>query len=292
MVGPVMLVDGNNLLVRCIKAMEYSGLRNGESWETGPLTAFIGALGRLTRAHEPSAVVVCWDAGPSVRRKALYDGYKAARAEHPSPQYEERKETAFGMAKAFLKACRIQQVAVSGYEADDVVAAYWHQTPGRAKLIVSGDKDFLQLVDEHTIQLRPDSAGTYKVWGREEVQEEYGCPPECLPLLMALMGDPIDGIPGVRGLGPKKALKGLEEAGWSLQSVAALKDPEKLCDAVLSHALVDLRDPEYHPQVPPLKPFAPLDPSEGGACLELVNFLRALDLETVLNRFYTGTLWK
>lgn len=463
MVGPVMLVDGNNLLVRCIKAMEYSGLRNGESWETGPLTAFIGALGRLTRAHEPSAVVVCWDAGPSVRRKALYDGYKAARAEHPSPQYEERKETAFGMAKAFLKACRIQQVAVSGYEADDVVAAYWAQVPmnggpcrevrtadgtpfwvspedyervierrwsisggyprhgttangaylgihlhrflmdlpkddprevdhrngdgldnRRANLrivthaenhqnrsetkgwgysghrgvswstrkqkwiaygylngkqqhvgyfaeeeeaaeaarrwrsenmplsdrdeapqsprsqqivIVSGDKDFLQMVGPNpagvnTIQLRPDNAGTYKVWGREEVQEEYGCPPECLPLLMALMGDPIDGIPGVRGLGPKKALKGLEEAGWSLQSVAALKDPEKLCDAILSHALVDLRDPEYHPQVPPLKPFAPLDPSEGGACLELVNFLRALDLETVLNRFYTGTLWK
>lgn len=292
MSGPVMIIDGNNLLVRCIKAMEYSGLRNGESWQTGPLTAFIGALGRFTRLYEPSALVVCWDAGPSVRRKALFDGYKAARAESPSPEYEERKETAFGMAKAFLKACRIQQVAVAGFEADDVVAAYWAAHPGSNKIIVSGDKDFLQLVDDRTTQLRPDNAGAYKIWGPEEVLAKYGCAPEHLAKLMALMGDPIDGVPGVRGLGPKKALKGLEEAGWYLQSVKALEDPEKLCDAVLSHALIDLRDPSVHPEVPGLKPFEPLHPSEGGACLELVSFLRSLEMETVLNRFYTDTLWK
>lgn len=292
MIKDVMIIDGNNLLVRCIKAMEYSGLRSGESWETGPLTAFIGALGRLTRLYEPSALVVCWDAEPSVRRKALFDGYKAARAESPSPEYEERKETAFGMAKAFLKACRIQQVAVAGFEADDVVAAYWAAHPGSNKIIVSGDKDFLQLVDDRTTQLRPDNAGAYKIWGPEEVLAKYGCAPEHLAKLMALMGDPIDGVPGVRGLGPKKALKGLEEADWDLESVKALQDPEKLAQARLSLSLVDLTDSSEHPAVPPLKPFAPLHPSEGGACLDLVNFLRALEMETVLNRFYTDTLWK
>lgn len=292
MPGPVMIIDGNNLLVRCIKAMEYSGLKNGEDWQTGPLTAFIGALGRFTRLFEPSALVVCWDAGPSVRRKALYEDYKAARAENPSPEYEERKETAFGMAKTFLKACRIQQVAVQGYEADDVVAAYWSAHPECDKIIVSGDKDFLQLVDDRTLQLRPDNAGGYKFWGCEEVRAKYGCAPEHLAKLMALMGDPVDGVPGVRGLGPKKALKGLEEAGWSLQSVAALKDPQKLSDAVLSHALIDLRDSSFHPDVPGLKPFAPLHPSDGGACLGLVGFLRGLEMETILNRFYTDTLWK
>lgn len=292
MFGAAMIVDGNNLLMRCIKAMEYSGLRNGEDWQTGPLTAFIGSLGRLTRAYEPKELVVCWDAGPSERRMALYDGYKAARAENPSPEQAERKETAFGMVKAFLKAARVQQVAVPGYEADDVVAAYWYGLLERATVIVSGDKDFLQLVDEHTVQLRPDNAGGYKIWGIEEVRAKYGCTPEHLPKLMALMGDQVDGIPGVRGLGPKKALKGLEEAGWSLQSVKALEDPQKFADAVLSHALVDLRDPEHHPVVPRLKTFSPLHSSEGGACLELVTFLRSLNMETVLNRFYTDTLWK
>lgn len=293
MSGTAMIVDGNNLLVRCIKAMEYSGLRNGENWQTGPLTAFIGALGRLTRLCEPSALVVCWDAGPSVRRKALYDAYKAARAENPSPETEERKETAFGMAKTFLKACRIQQVAVQGYEADDVVAAYWAKCRDMdSVIIISGDKDFLQLVGANTVQLRPDNAGTYKLWDEGDVYVKYGCTPSVLPLMMALMGDPIDGVPGVRGLGPKKALRGLEQADWTLERVPALEDPQKLADARLSLALVDLTDASFHPDVPALKPFEPLHPSEGGACLDLVNFLRSLEMETVLNRFYTDTLWK
>lgn len=288
--GPVLLVDGNNLLVRCVKAMEYSGLRNGENWQTGPLTAFIGALGRVVRLYEPEGLVVCWDHGPSQYRRALYPEYKSARRETDEAG-RERKETAFGMAKEFLKACRIQQVAVQGFEADDVVAAYWHALFDRDKVILSGDKDFLQLVDRCTVQLRPDNAGAYTLWGPQEVEEKYGCRPDQLPKLMALMGDPVDGVPGVRGLGPKKALKGLEEADWYLQSVAALNTAEKLCDALLSYALVNLRSHESLPKVPELKPFDPVHPRHGGECLELINFLRALEMEAIIERFYTGTLW-
>lgn len=286
----VLIVDGSNLVMRCVKAMEYSGLRGGENWQTGPLTAVIGALGKFTRQYKPTAVVVCWDAGPSEHRRYFYPEYKIARAEI-TPEQAERKETAFGMVKNFLKACRIQQVAVQGYEADDVVAAYWAANPGRDKIIVSGDKDFLQLVDDRTVQLRPDNAGSYTIWGQPEVMAKYGCSPERLPLLMALMGDPVDGVPGVRGLGPKKALKGLEEAGWDLARVKALQDPQKMNCALVSHVLVNLRDTTFHPTVPELKPFAPTDPSEGGGCLELVTFLRSLEMETILARFYTGTLW-
>jgi len=291
MPGPVLIVDGNNLLVRCIKAMEYSGLRSGENWQTGPLTAFIGALGRFTRLYEPEAVVICWDHGPSEYRRYLYPEYKIARKETDEAG-QERKETAFGMVKTFLKACRIQQVAVQGFEADDVVAAYWRALPGRAKVIVSGDKDFLQLVDEHTVQLRPDGKGAYAIWDIERVVETYGCRPEQLPKLMALTGDAVDGIPGVRGLGPKKALRGLVEAAWDFARVSALNDPEKMNAALLSHALVNLRDDEFLPEVPKLRPFEPLHSSMGGECLELVTFLRSLEMETILNRFYTDTLWR
>lgn len=286
----VMLIDGSNLLMRCIKAMEYSGLRNGEDWQTGPLTAFIGALGRFVRERHPHALVVCWDAGPSEYRKGLYPEYKAARAHHDS-EAEDRKETAFGMVKQFLRLNRIQQVAVQGYEADDVVAAYWKQCLGLSTIIVSGDKDFLQLVGRGVVQLRPDNGGGYQIWAEAEVEQKYGCPPHHLAKLMALMGDPVDGIPGVRGLGPKKALKALQEADWSLQRVSAYKDDSQRLDAELSYALACLRLDECHPDVPPVRPFAPLSYTQAGEALELVTFLRSLGMEAVLQKFYTNSLW-
>lgn len=285
-----MLVDGNNLLMRCIKAMEYSGLRDHANHETGALTAFIGALSRFVRDYRPGGLVVCWDHGPSEYRVGLYPEYKAARPV-AQPEHTRLKETAFGMAKTFLKLAGIQQVAVSGYEADDVVAAYWASLPGWLKMIISGDKDFLQLVDHCTMQLRPDNAGSYTLWGPAEVEAKYGCPPDRLPKLMALVGDPVDGVPGVRGLGPKRALKGLEEAGWSLQSVKALNTDEKLCDAVLSHALVDLRTNEHRPAVPALKQFEPVTISDRREVLELLTFLRSLEMDTVAGKIHMNTLW-
>ncbi len=284
------LVDGNNLLMRCIKAMEYSGLRNGESWRTGPLTAFIGALSRFTRDHRPSSVVVCWDDGPSARRMALYPQYKASR-KPSTPEQAERKETAFGMTKTFLEAAGIQQVSVNGFEADDVIAAYWSMLRGMPTVIVSGDKDFFQLLSDTTVQLRPDNAGGYRVFDALEVELEYGCPPASLPLLMALMGDASDGVPGVRGLGPKKALRALQEADWSLGRVRALVDGEQSALAALSLALVDLRNLHTHPRVPLVEPFKPVSTSDPETANRLLAFLRSLEMTTVISKFHTNTLW-
>lgn len=289
-VPKVVLVDGSNLLMRCIKAMEYRGLRSGEDWQTGPLVAFIGALARIVREQEPDYMVVCWDAGPCVRRTALYPAYKANRAQ-PDPEAKDRKDLAFGMTKNFLGLAGIQQVAVQGFEADDVVAAYWAMTKSFDTVIVSGDKDFFQLLDYSTTQLRPDNGGTYEEWTSGRVQREYGCSPRLLPLLLALVGDPTDGVPGVRGLGPKKALKALQDAEWVLPEVVALKDPEKLDAAFLSWELIELREESAHPEVPPLHPFAPLGANDLAAARDLVVFLRALGMESVLSKFYTNTLW-
>lgn len=284
-----MLVDGSNLVMRCVKAMEYSGLRGGEDWSTGPLTAFIGSLTRFVRLVKPIHLVVCWDAGPCERRTSIYPEYKASRKE-PSPESAERKDTAFGMVKNFLTHMKVQQVAVQGFEADDVVAAYWGL--GLPEIaIVSGDKDFLQLVGDGTVLLRPDVGGIVQTWGPEQVRDKYGCEPHQLPLLWALTGDASDGVPGVRGIGPKRALSGLQRADWSLQGVEALKDPARRCDAELSHELVDLRNPSHHPDVPPLREFKPLRANNLQESYDAVVFLRSLGLDTVLNKFYTNTLW-
>jgi DNA polymerase-1 len=295
--APALIIDGNNLLMRCVKAMEYSGLRNGGHSPTGPFTAFIGALGRVVREVDPARVVVCWDHGPSRYRTELFANYKAARKQAPDPAAEERKDSAFAMAKNFLTLCRIQQVAVPEFEADDVVAAYWQRIGLHPIVIFSGDKDFLQLVGPnphgaHTIQLRPDNAGGYEHWDSNRIYMEYGCFPHDLPMYFALVGDQADGIPGVYGIGPKKALKALSDAGWDLNAVKALEDQEKQQAALTSYDLVNLRTPAVAPVVPDLKPFQPLHYSDGGAaCMPFVTFMRALEMDQALNRFHTGTLW-
>jgi 5'-3' exonuclease len=105
------------------------------------------------------------------------------------------------------------------------------------------------------------------------------------------MGDPTDGIPGVRGLGPKKALKALEKASWRLEEVQELSDPVKRSAADLSLALVDLREAP-RPEVPPLSIFQPYGPKDGSMFQNLVLYLRALEIESVVDKLYAGTLWE
>lgn len=294
-----MIIDGNNLLVRCIKATERVGLSSGDV-STSALTAFIGAMARLIRTYKsdyrdmPHRMVVCWDAGPSAYRTRLYPEYKAARRQAVrNEENDQRDSMVFTMAKCFLSYSGIMQMHMINYEADDLVAAYWATYADDDKLIVSGDKDFFQLLDSRTIQVRPDNAGSYEMWTAESVREKLGCTPEQIPLYMALVGDISDGVPGVRGIGPKKALSGLEKAEWDLEKVEALSDPDKLSVARLSLALVNLRDRTQHPSVRPLPRFRPVDNhSEPGDQKILIDFLESLGMERFLSQFHTGTLWR
>lgn len=293
----VLLVDGNNLLSRAI--FGASGMTTSdEQWNTAPLVAFAGTISRLVRQARPAYMAVCWDAGPSAMRREIYPHYKAARQEHPSPDESLVKESHFALAKRLLLHCGVQQVACPGFEADDVVAAYWNrhrQGDTETIYIASGDKDFHQLldpIDPEVIQIRPLGGGGYEEFGYQRVLDKYGCTPRQLPKLMALMGDQTDGVPGVRGLGPKKALKGLQEAEWELELVAALDTPEKLADARMSWTLVDLRNPVFHPHVPPLRAFRPVRPGDGSAFSDLMVFLGSLELESISNKIVSGAFWE
>jgi 5'-3' exonuclease len=294
----VMLVDGNNILMRSIYAGLHTGMGTSDgSFSTGPLTVFIGMLSSYIREWKPTSVVVCWDHGPSTRRRKLYPDYKLARREAPDA---DGADTHFGLAKKFLSLCEIQQVAVAGYEADDVVAAYWSLLRRDTQwdwtedeltkiIIVSGDKDFFQLLDTAVVQIRPETGG-YTLWDTERVREKLGCDPLHLPSLMALQGDPGDGIPGVPGIGPKRALKGLKEAGWDLMRVKALQDPQNYAAAIQSYALVNLRETSWHPLVPPVRPFEPVYVgAEGGG--NLLVFISSLEMTGVGNRLVNRTLW-
>ncbi len=272
-------------------AAEYAGLSSSQEWNTGPLTAFINAIAKIVKTAQPSAMAVAWDIGPSLRRTRLHPGYKANRAKPmPMREQEDVQAQSFGGARLFLKCAGIPSVSEFEYEADDVIAAHWQQarSQDREVLIVSGDKDFFQLLDPGVTQWRPAGRGEYEVWDAGRVQAVHGCEPRHIPSLMALMGDAGDGVPGVVGIGPVKASKGLQGAGWDLEAVEVLKDPLRRSQALLSLALVDLRNPSYHPEVTPLQPLVLAVPT-GDSDLEVM--LESLSMKSILGRFQSGTLW-
>jgi DNA polymerase-1 len=293
----VLLLDANNLTMRGIHAMAKSTL-SADGVPTGPLLVVINALSKHIREERPDRVVACWDAGPSRARQALFPAYKANRPQ-VSADFDHGKRTTFGLVKEFLALAGIHQVEREGYEADDLIAWYvgnrWQSPPkgiwGTA-VVLSSDKDFLQLVGPGVEQVRFTSGGgPTDRWDLHRVEEEYGCLPEHLPLVMALAGDVSDGIPGVPRFGTKTAVKALVKADWVLEAVDHPGVREHWDQVQTSLQLVDLRTPLPELHLPALPMFAPTAP--GSALFDsLVSFLTRYQLDSVRNRFYTGDLWK
>jgi 5'-3' exonuclease len=287
----VLLVDGNNLAMRAIHAMAKSPL-SADGVRTGPVLVFINALSKHVRDEQPDRVVVCWDSGPSLFRRALYADYKANRTV-PSPSIDESKRTSFALIKEFLALANVHQVERPGFEADDLVAWYVaNRCAGDEIVILSSDKDFLQLLGPEVQQVRLSSGGApTDRWTVQRVREEFGCEPQHLVLAMALAGDKIDGVPGVPRFGMKTALKQLAQYGWSLDAIDHPAVQEHREQIEIALRLVDLRTPASGLTLTALPPFDPtrLDSALFGA---LVSFLVRYQMETVKGRMYAGELWK
>jgi 5'-3' exonuclease len=260
---------------------------------TGPLMVFINTLSRHVREEDPDRLVVCWDGGRSAFRVALYPEYKANRLQAPDPEFDERKRGTFALAREFLALSGIHQIDRPGFEADDLISWYVHHRPaGERAVILSSDKDFLQLLCDEVEQVRLSSGGAdTDRWTVQRVREEHGCEPEHLALAMALAGDISDGVPGVPRFGMKTALKNLAKSGWSLDAVEHPAVREHWGQVQVALRLVDLRTPPEGLALPELPMFEPTDPSS--AMYEgLLSFLTRYRLESVRQRLYVGGLWK
>ncbi len=289
----VLVVDGNNLLVRAIKAMERSNL-SSHGVATGPLLSFINGLSRYVKEWRPQQLVVCFDGGRSFYRTRIDATYKANRV---TKEGDDFKESSFALAKEFLALSNIHHVEMPQIEADDLIAAYWRKKPADASFaILSGDKDFFQLVDSQTVVLRPGEDTWYD---EEEVYVKMGCFPHQIPAVMALTGDTSDNVPGVPGFGTKTAVKHLQAHGWDIDTMFNTEDP-KLAAKLEGHServmlnllLVNLREEWIGDQVsvgeiPQFKPT-----TNGNALLpELIAFLQRYEMNSVKDRLVTGTLW-
>jgi DNA polymerase-1 len=293
----VLLVDGDNILVRAVKAVEYgrSNMSAADGTPTGPLLIFINSLSRYVREVQPDRLVVCWDHGPCEWRRKLYPEYKAAR-----PKTGEEYE-ALGLrtlsrlqAREFLAYAGLHQTDRKGLEADDLIGAYWRQHRiADNVMILSNDKDFMQLLDFDTRQIRVSSADTpTDVWDYSRVRDHFGCSPRDMPRVMALMGDASDGVPGVRGIGPKTAVKLLKEADWELELIMNPRVREELSQVRVWLKLVDLRTPPEGVDTE-VRPAPAFRPTMAGDVMydHLTGFLEQLEMRSILNWVRQGSLW-
>ena len=227
--GPVFLIDGQSYIYRAFYAVR--GLTNSEGLPTNAIFGVVNMLHRIRDEHAPSHLGMVLDAPGKNFRHTAYPEYKANRASMP-----EELRAQIPHIKAVVGAYRIPILELAGYEADDIIATLatrWERA-GAEVVIVSGDKDLMQIVSDRVTML--DTMQDKRI-GPAEVHAKFGVEPGRVVEVQALMGDPTDNIPGVPGVGEKTAIKLIAE--WNdldsvLENGAAIKG--KLGERVREHA--------------------------------------------------------
>ena len=207
----IILVDGNNLMFRSYYATAYTGnfMKNSKGDPTNALYGFVSMINKIIEEENPEYMVVAFDIGKNFRHEK-YEQYKAGRIETP-----EELKVQMPRAKVLLDAMGIKHIEVENYEADDIIGTISKMAYDDKEfdaLIVSSDKDLLQLINEE-VEVKLLKTKGYIRYNPDSFEADYGIKPIRMIDLKALMGDPSDNVPGVKGIGEKTALKLLQEYG-------------------------------------------------------------------------------
>jgi len=247
-VSRLLIVDGHAYAYRAFHAIRE--LRAPDGRPTNAIYGFVKMLEKMRAAVSPTHLMVVWDGGLSAERLAALPDYKAQRPEMPAdlrPQFDE--------IESFLAAAGIASYCADGVEADDYIATLARRAAAESwdAVIASSDKDFMQLVSERIGLLNPNDK-TGVIWGREQVFAKTGVEPEQVADWLALMGDAVDNIPGVPGVGSKTAAELLKQFG-SVENLLARLDEvksEKLRQSLRGSAAAVVRNQKLVrlPEVP------------------------------------------
>ena len=241
------LLDGMALVYRAHFAFITRPILDSNGRNTSAIFGFTNTLLELLDKQQPTHIAVAFDTSAPTARHEMYPEYKAQRDAMP-----EELAAAIPEVKRLLGAFNIPVLELDGYEADDIIGTLARQaeTAGYEEtFMVTPDKDYAQLVDEHTFMYKPGrKGGEVEILGVEQIQEQWGIDrPEQVIDILGLMGDASDNIPGVPGVGPKTAQKLIAEFGsveTLLERVDEVKGKmkEKIADnkeqAILSRKLV------------------------------------------------------
>jgi len=207
----LFLLDAFALIFRGYYAFIKNPRINSKGMDTSAIMGFTNSLLDVIKREKPDHIAVCFDRGGSVARTEAFPEYKANRQETP-----EAIKIAVPIIEEILKAMKIPAVVLEGYEADDIIGtlAKKAEKEGYQTFMVTPDKDFAQLVSENIFMYRPRFGGGYETWGIPEVQEKFGVErPEQVIDFLGMMGDSVDNIPGLPGVGEKTAKKFLAAYG-------------------------------------------------------------------------------
>ena len=278
----LVLVDGSGFIFRAFHALPP--MTRADGTPVNAVFGFCNMLAKLLKDHTGTHLAVIFDAGRTTFRNAIDPRYKAHRPEAPEELIPQ-----FTLVREATRAFAVPSIELDGFEADDLIASYAEamKAAGGEVVIVSSDKDLMQLIDERVSMLDPIKSIPI---GPAEVVAKFGLPPERMVEAQALMGDAVDNVPGVPGIGPKGAAQLIGEYG-TLEAVleaaisGAMK-PSKKRDALVAHAedarlsrqLVELRRDVTLPM--PIATLA-VSPHDGAA---LRGFLDAQGFKSIRTR--------
>lgn len=229
----LLIIDGYSLLFRAFYGTRYLSTSDGRP--TNALYGFTSMLFRLVEQYRPDCILVALDSHAKTFRHEEFEAYKGTRRETPDELYVQ-----LVASREFIGALGIPTLEKEGFEADDVVGtvSYRAEQNGYQTIIVSGDLDALQLVDEHVTVITPkQGVSEVAVYDVKAVEERYGFGPEFIPDYKALVGDTSDNIPGVPGIGDKSATKLIQQFGTVEEMAGSLDAVEEKFRKKLEPAL-------------------------------------------------------
>jgi DNA polymerase-1 len=199
----IFLIDISSFIFRAFFAIRL--LTNSKGQPVNAVYGVMSMLLKLIEEHKPEAMVCVFDTSAPSFRKEIFHDYKANRGEPP-----EDLKPQFSLIEKAVDALAIKRIAISGFEADDIIATLVKKFKDFEVVIVTGDKDLMQLVNEHVFILDTMKDVLYTP---EAVKNKMGVEPKQIPDLLGLMGDASDNIPGVKGVGAKTAVELIEKFG-------------------------------------------------------------------------------
>lgn len=206
----IVIIDGNSLINRAYYAMQRP-MMTKEGVYTQAVYGFINMLNKIIGDYEPEYMAVAWDLKAPTFRHKEYTEYKAGRKKMP-PELAMQ----LPIMKDVLEAMNIKNLSLEGYEADDIIGTLSRigKEKGLSPLIITGDKDALQLAGEETkVLITKKGISEFELYDKEKMLERYGLTPEQFIDLKGLMGDQSDNIPGIPGVGEKTGIALLTQFG-------------------------------------------------------------------------------
>jgi DNA polymerase-1 len=219
----IFLIDGSALVYRSFHAFSGRAQLTSRGQDVGMVFGFLSSLLMVLRREKPDRLVVAFDTGAPTFRHKMYDAYKANR-----PPMAEELRGQLPLLTELLTLLNIPQIGMDGYEADDVMGtlACRAAAEGMDAFLVTGDKDFYQLVNDqikvYTLPYKGSGAPT--IYDSEGVLTKFGVPPDKVTDVLALMGDASDNVPGVPNVGSKTAVELINQFGTLEAVLAAAQD--------------------------------------------------------------------